>query len=329
VLYHRVVNGAFPTDLLPEPSYARGDEGVIARDRTELETKSRTAFLAEMSKSPEAMYEVISAHRSPSYATFDWGDAARMHGDMIVTASEASSSWGDMMGLIDPIGSDGALTYTSYGDIDPIGPEPEGVGEMWWGETSVGLPGLIGMYEAWDKSGLRMFGQLQWDDGDLLQAGYHVYSSFYLDRVRMPASNRVRSQPGGVLAGEMFGWTGGSPFAFSFSGDQWSKCRLRLSQRAWAVSPSSPADAIPVGSSGNELQIIDLEGDNDYRVGSLPGGIPYAPLDLVLDRTRTLRVDLEIELFIQLEGDVGIRFGGIGHSNPALHQPSQWTLIPL
>ncbi|WEK36367.1 MAG: hypothetical protein P0Y53_02540 [Candidatus Pseudobacter hemicellulosilyticus] len=211
--------------------------------------------------------------------------------------------------------------------------EPVGVGEMWWGETSFVLPNRLGMHGIFTDTGLLMLGDLSWDDGDLYQTAFHVYSSFYLGPDRMPSANQVRSSPGGVLLGRLFGLTGGAASFFlgGFAqGDQWSKCFLKLHQRAYAINPNNPADIIPAAPPAiAESRLFDISSSHDFAEGILPGGLAYPPVNIHLIKERILRIDLEIEIFIMLEGEAYIRFGGIGNADPAFHQWSQWTLQPF
>jgi len=221
------------------------------------------------------------------------------------------------------------------GDLGGIvfNPPPAGQGEMWWGETSFHLPNRIGMNAFFNDAGLLLFGGLNWDGANLLQASLRVVSSFFMEPARMPMANRVRSNPGGVLVGHMVGSTGGGkPFFFGgfAEGDYWSKCDLRLAQRAFAMHPDNPNDIIPAAPVAvASFKVIDLDDTADFAEAPLPGGLAYPAVDLLLIKERILRIDLELDLFIQLEGDGDIRFGGIGDSNPALHQWVQWKLQPL
>jgi hypothetical protein len=214
----------------------------------------------------------------------------------------------------------------------PGAPPQPGQGEMWWGETHVELPSRIGMYWTWSDIGMLLFGTLHWDSGDLFQSGLHIYNSFYLSPDRMPAENRVRSSPGGVLSGQIFGYTGGAASFFlggMFEGDLWSKCFLRLHQRAFAINVGNPVDTIPAAPPASvEFPIVNVDGSNDFAEGNLPGGLAYPSIEINLIKERVLRIDLEVDIFFQLEGESGIRFGGPGHGNPALYQGAQWKLQP-
>jgi hypothetical protein len=288
------------------------DYDVVARHRAAarvgLEDRQRAIFVEQATADPNGLFDRYRSKRR--YQGF---------GERLAADSDLSSS--SIVNVVSHIPDHVELHGTT---------EPTGVGEMWWGVSNQFTPGWLGISGIWINAGLTMVGQLNWDSGDLLQTSFRVVSSFYLGPERMPSAVRVRSAPGGVLMGGLFGYTSGTPIFGVFDGDQWSKCDLRLAQHAWAINPSNPNDVIPAAPDGNtQTRIVNVDEAFGYQEGSLPGGLAYPPIEIVLDRTRILRIDLDLELFFQLEGEAGIRFGGIGHADPAFHQWTQWTVQSL
>lgn len=264
----------------------------------------KSAFLETARLAPEALYETFRA-KSLSYIEFDSPvrDAIEL---------EARPQFLPVSGTIPGI------------------VEPPGRGEMWWGETWYSLPNRIGMDAVFNDQGLVLTGALQWDDGDLYQSSLRIVSSYFLSPQRMPASNRVHSQPRGGLHGSMFGYTGGFLFLFGVTnGDHWSKSTLRTAQRAFSVNPNNPADAVEIAPAArSESKIVDIASTHMHQEAGFPGPFAYPAMELVIDHNRVLRIDLEVDLLLQLEGEASIRFGGYNSVN-SLYTWEQWKLIDL
>jgi hypothetical protein len=134
-----------------------------------------------------------------------------------------------------------------------------------------------------------------------------------------PGGVRFRSSPFGWLTGEVMGNTYGGGI---FAGDQWCKWWLVASQVVHQGSLALPAWA-PAWT------IMHIDADFSYDTNFLPGFIPFPSIDFDLNRQLDVAVYTGLRFEFQLEGDVELIFGGIGHRNPSLWQASQWRLQPL
>jgi hypothetical protein len=193
-------------------------------------------------------------------------------------------------------------------------------GELWWAESNIIFPDWLGLFHSWDADGLRLFGSLEHNSGDLWKGSLVVFSWFGLGTDRMPpGGTRFRSSPFGWIHGEVAGFTYGG---LIFHGDQWSKCWLQASQVVHQGSVALPAWA-------PSWQLLFIEDDLDYDTTFLPGFFHFPSVDFDLNRQLPVAVYTGLKFDFQLEGEAEFRFGGIGHMNPALVQGSQWTLQPL
>ena len=128
----------------------------------------------------------------------------------------------------------------------PPPPPPAGIGELWWIETQFSVPSSpLGLNGFWDDAagGMRLFGRLQYDDGDLWQGSVRVLHRFGLGRNRRPENGRYLSSPVGDLTGVIAGFIG-EPWWFGRffdSPDHWSTADLALTQTVlgWGPAPGS------------------------------------------------------------------------------------------
>jgi len=132
----------------------------------------------------------------------------------------------------------------------------------------------------------------------------------------------------GVLDGAVFG----SLFDF---GDQWSKCWLNTKQ---SVLVPFTAVGIPsyllIGQNAQSQALIFIEtsGGSDIERYTFSGITSLPPVSFPMDgfaRANGIEVDLEIDLYMQLEGDnSGLHFhAGEGGGTDTL-QTLQWDLQP-
>lgn len=222
-----------------------------------------------------------------------------------------------------------------YSLLDVVGPFPENptfeapppaapvpdVGMWWWAETNWWTPGnLLGLASYWED-GVRITGQLNWDDGDLWFGNTGVVARFAIGSDRLPPPGWYRSWPPTSLWGEVWGFTGVSgPFSF---GDNWSKCWLHATQTV-----RGPSGAV-IASGHWWDTLLHFESDGSHGVRGLPGSLMFPAVNFFVSAGVPLTVELELKFDIQLEGSSAFRFGNYGGWVPSLFRTPQWNLSPV
>ncbi|MFI7536682.1 hypothetical protein [Streptosporangium sp. NPDC049376] len=207
----------------------------------------------------------------------------------------------------------------------PQKPFTRSVGEMWWGESTVFLPGLPGMQAAFESDALHLRDQISWRDGDLWQGNLLITSKFGLDPARMPPGGpgRFVSTPNCDVTRRIAGDTGW------WWGDNWSKCWMHLAQ---IVLDGPTGNVIAEGHDHRNL--FHLSQDGELGFFQFPGFLPFPRVEFQLNPSRVLIIKVELRLDFQMEGSSHIYFGSQTIGQPpqrvdVLYKGFQWFIRRL